>query len=159
MVGDPSLCEAVKLVELRLGIVFRIVAHINPVKYELLDLVVGKARVQFMDALNGLLKIEPFCVRPDQLALLGVELHVLQQIPEDIVYLYALLALTRTYPLKESVDEGVIREDAVLRLFPALLAHEVLKQVWAVAARFVVGGGAYSGISIVPSRRWNTRRL
>jgi hypothetical protein len=25
-----------------------------------------------------------------------------------------------------------------LRLFPALLAHEVLKQVWAVAARFVL---------------------
>jgi hypothetical protein len=85
-----------------------------------------------------MLKIEPFCVRPDQLALLGVELHVLQQIPEDIVYLYALLVLTRTHPLKESVDEGVIREDAVLRLCPALLAHAVLKQVWAVAARFVV---------------------
>jgi hypothetical protein len=32
MVGDPSLCEAVKFVELRLGVVFRIVAHINPVK-------------------------------------------------------------------------------------------------------------------------------
>jgi hypothetical protein len=41
MVGDPSLCEAVKLIELRLGIVFRIVAHINPVKHELLDLVAG----------------------------------------------------------------------------------------------------------------------
>jgi hypothetical protein len=32
MVGDPSLCEAVELVELRLGIVFRIVAHVNPVE-------------------------------------------------------------------------------------------------------------------------------
>jgi antirestriction protein ArdC len=32
MVGDPSLCEAVKLVELRLGIVFRIVAHIDAVE-------------------------------------------------------------------------------------------------------------------------------
>jgi hypothetical protein len=32
MVGDPSLCEAVKLVELRLRIVFRIVAHIDPVE-------------------------------------------------------------------------------------------------------------------------------
>ena len=82
-----------KLIELRLGIVFRIVAHINPVKHELLDLVAGNVRVQFLDALNGLLKIEPFCVRPDQLALLGVELHVLQQIPEHIVHLYALLAL------------------------------------------------------------------
>ena len=64
-------------VELRLGIVFRIVAHINPVKHELLDLVAGKVRVQFLDALNGLLKIEPFSVRQDQLALLGVELRVL----------------------------------------------------------------------------------
>ena len=32
MVGNPSLCEAVKFVELRLGVVLRIVAHINPVK-------------------------------------------------------------------------------------------------------------------------------
>jgi glutathione S-transferase len=31
MVGDPSFCEAVELVELRLGIVFRIVA-VDPVK-------------------------------------------------------------------------------------------------------------------------------
>jgi hypothetical protein len=153
MVGDPSLCEAVKLVEFRLGIVFRIVAHINPVKHELLDLVAGKVRVQFLDALNGLLKIEPFCVRPDQLALLGVELHVLQQIPEDIAYLDALLALTRTHPLKEVVDEGVIREDAVLRWFPALLAHEELKDLGR-RGPFCVGAAApYSGISILPSRR------
>src|SRR5580692_8299307 len=93
MVGDPSLCEAVKLIELRLGIVFRIVAHINPVKHELLDLVAGKVRVQFLDALNGLLKIEPFCVTPDQLASLGVELHVLQQIPEHIVNRLSLMSL------------------------------------------------------------------
>ncbi len=110
MVGDPSLCEAVKLIELRLGIVFRIVAHINPVKHELLDLVAGKVRVQFLDALNRLLKIEPFCVRPDQLALLGVELHVLQQIPEHIAYLYALLALTRTHPV---CTENLTRVDNV----------------------------------------------
>jgi hypothetical protein len=32
MVGDPSLCEAVKLIEFRLGIVFRIIAHIDPVE-------------------------------------------------------------------------------------------------------------------------------
>jgi len=30
-----------------------------------------------LDALNGLNEIEAFCVGPDQLALLGVELHVL----------------------------------------------------------------------------------
>jgi hypothetical protein len=45
------------------------------------------------------------------------------------VYLHALLALTRTHPLKEAIDEGVIREDAVLRLFPALIADEDLKDL------------------------------
>ena len=39
---------------------------------------------------------------------------------------------------KESIEERVIREDAALRLFPALLAHDVLNQVWAIKARFVV---------------------
>ncbi len=39
---------------------------------------------------------------------------------------------TRTF------KERVVREDTVLRLFPALLAHDVLKQVWAVATRFVL---------------------
>jgi hypothetical protein len=40
-----------------------------------------------------------------------------------------LLALTRTHPLKEVVDEWVIREDVVLRWFPALLAHEDLQDL------------------------------
>jgi len=31
---------------------------------------------------NGLLEIKSFCIKPDKFALLGVELHVLQQIPE-----------------------------------------------------------------------------
>jgi hypothetical protein len=42
-----------------------------------LPLVAREVRVQFLDALNGLNEIEPFCVGPDQLALLGVELRVL----------------------------------------------------------------------------------
>jgi hypothetical protein len=49
-----------------------------------------------------------------------------------------LLALGRVHPIKESIEERVVREDTVLRLFPALLAHAVLEQVWAVAARFVL---------------------
>ena len=49
-----------------------------------------------------------------------------------------LLALGRVHPLKESIKERVVREDAVLRLFPALLAHDVLNQVWAIKARFVL---------------------
>src|ERR1700692_3661551 len=45
----------------------------------------------------------------------------------------------RCWPSGEPIHyEGIIREDTVLRLFPALLAHEVLKQVWAVGARFVL---------------------
>src|SRR5580704_11018015 len=55
------------------------------------------------------------------------------------------LALWRVHPLKESIEERVIREDTVLRLFRALLAHEVLKQVWAVAARFVLAGARAPG--------------
>jgi len=112
-----------------------------------------------------LIEIEPlfsrrtFCVRPDQLTSFSVELHVLQQIPEHIVYLYALLALTRTHPLKESVDKRVVPEDTVLWLFATLLAHEVVKQVWAVTARLDWRGGACSWISIVPATRRNTRGL
>src|SRR5271163_458544 len=98
----------------------------------------GEVRVLFLDALNGLLQIEPFCVWPDQFALLGVELRVLQQVPEDVADLDGFLAIWRVHPLEEPIEERVIREDTVLRLFPALLAHEVLKQVWAVAARFVL---------------------
>ena len=68
MVGGPSLCETVKLVELRLGVVFRIVT-INPVEQELLDLVAGKVRVLFLDTLNGLLEIERLCETLDPAAL------------------------------------------------------------------------------------------
>src|SRR6266699_6978099 len=87
MVCNPPLRESVKLVELGLGVVFRCVAHLDPVDQKLLDLVTGEVRILFMDALNGLLKIEPVRIRPDELALLGVELHVLQQILECIAYL------------------------------------------------------------------------
>ena len=41
------------------------------------------------------------------------------------MYLYALLALTRTHPLEESIME----EETLFRMFLALLAHEVLEQV------------------------------
>ena len=87
MVGNPSLRESVKLVLLCLGVIFWCVAHVNPVDQKLLDLVAGEVRILFMDALNGLLKIEPVGIRPDELALLGVELHVLQQIIEGVAYL------------------------------------------------------------------------
>ena len=121
--------------------------------------------MQFLDALDGLIEIEPllsrrtFCVRPDQLALFGVELHVLQQIPEDIVYLYGLLALRRTHPVKESVDKEVVPEDTVWWWFATLLAHEVVKQVWAVTARFVLARCRVLPDTIVPARRRNTRGL
>src|SRR6202521_3108477 len=86
MVGNPSLRESVKLVLLCLGVIFWCVAHVNPVDQKLLDLVAGEVRILFMDALNRLLKIEPVRIRPDELALLGVELHVLQQIIEPVAY-------------------------------------------------------------------------
>src|SRR5271167_612536 len=87
IVGNPPLSKPVELVELCLGVVSRCVAHLNPVDQKLLDLVTGEVRILFMDALNGLLKIEPVRIRPDELALLGVEPHVLQQILEGVAYL------------------------------------------------------------------------
>src|SRR5271170_7641790 len=81
MVGNPPLSELVEFVKLGLGVVFRIVAHIDPVKYELLDLAAGEFRAHFLDALNGLIEIKPFfsrctfCSRPNQLPLLGVDLY------------------------------------------------------------------------------------
>ena len=87
VVGNPPLRESVKLVELCLRVVFRGVADVNPVDQKLLDLVTGEVRILFMDALNGLLKIEPVRVRPDELTLLGIDLHVLQHILDGIAYL------------------------------------------------------------------------
>jgi hypothetical protein len=78
MIGNPALGELVEFVELLRGIVFGFVAHVNPVDHKLLDLVAGKVAVQFLDALNRLLDIEPFCVRSDHFAFPGVEMHVLQ---------------------------------------------------------------------------------
>ena len=121
--------------------------------------------MQFLDALDGLIEIEPlfsrrtFCVRPDQLALFSVELHVLQQIPEHIVYLHALLALTRTHPLKKSVAKRVVAEDTVWWLFATLLAHEVVDRFGPSRPVLYWRGGACSRISMVPARRRNTRGL
>src|SRR6266581_2780343 len=47
---------------------------------------------------------------------------------EDVADLDGLPALGRVHPLKESIKERVVREDAVLRLFPARLAHDVLNK-------------------------------
>ena len=63
--------------------------------------------VLFLDTLNGLLEIDRLCVWPDQCSLLGVELHVLQQVPEDIAYRYALLALGQVHPIEESSRKGL----------------------------------------------------
>ena len=161
MVGDPPFCEAVELVELRLGVVFRVVAHVDPVEQELLDLVAGKVRVLFLDTLNGLLEIDRLCVWPDQCSLLGVELHVLQQVPEDIAYRYALLALGRVSSNREFIEERVIREDTVLRMLLALLAHELpsIRSDMSHRGPFRVGAAAPCfEISIVPARGRNTRR-
>ena len=103
---------------------FRSVAHINPVDQKLLDLVTGKVRILFLDALNGLFEIKSFCIRPDKFALPGVELHVLQQIPKGVGYLYELLILGRIPQREELFEEGIIRENTDFRKLLALLAHD-----------------------------------
>src|SRR6516165_2992572 len=89
----------------------------------------------------------------------SVELHVLQQIPEHIVYLHSLLALTRTHPLKKSVAKRVVAEDTVWWLFATLLAHEVVDRFGPSRPVLYWRGGACSRISMVPARRRNTRGL
>jgi hypothetical protein len=101
----------VELVQLSLGVVFRSVAHINPVDQKLLDLIAGEVRILFLDALNGLFEIKSFCIRPDKFALPGVELHVPQQIPKGVGYLYELLILGQILQREELFEEGIIREN------------------------------------------------
>jgi len=98
--------------------VFRCVFHIDPVNQKLPDLVAGKVRILFLDALNGLLEIQAFRIRPDEFALLGVELHVLHQNREDVGLLHGLHTLRRVHPLKEPFEEGIIHENTV---FPDVL--------------------------------------
>jgi hypothetical protein len=40
--------------------------------------------VLLLNVRNGLIKIEPLSIRPDKLALLGIEPHVLHQITERV---------------------------------------------------------------------------
>jgi hypothetical protein len=120
------------------GIVFGCVAHIDPVDQGLLDPLSGEVGTEFLDALYGLLKVEPLCAKPDHFALPGVELDILQQRPNDIAYFHVLPAFGGVHPLEELVDERVVREDAVLLMFLPLPAHAVLKRIWANAARFVL---------------------
>ena len=65
----------------------------------------------------------------------------------------------RQFRIISSKDFRVMRrtEYTVLRLFPALLAHEVLNPVWAVAARFGVGAAVRPPGYPSWSRRRNTR--
>src|SRR5437870_4570717 len=129
----------VEFVELSRGVVFGFVAHVNPVDHKLLDLAARKVAISFLDALNRLFDIEPFCVGPNHFAFPGVEMHVLQQFREGIVYFPVFLTFRRVHPLEESFDEGVVREDAFLFwMFLAWLAHAVLDRVRANETRFVL---------------------
>src|SRR5260370_5446027 len=79
----------------------------NPVDQKLLDLVTGEVRILFLDSLNGLFEIKSFCIRPDKFALPGVELHVVQQIPEGVGYLCELLILGRILNARSSSRKGL----------------------------------------------------
>src|SRR5262249_28793692 len=84
----------------------------------------AELRTLLLDVLNGLLKIERPHIRPDKLALLGVNLNIRHQIQEAVQYLLGSLALGRIHPLEKSIEEGIIVEDARFRRLLALLGHD-----------------------------------
>src|ERR1700674_4373785 len=122
MVGNPSLRESVKLVLLCLGVIFWCVAHVNPVDQKLLDLVAGEVRILFMDALNGLLKIEPVGIRPDELASSCTSFSRSSRVSHISVH---------SSPSGESVQsdnssiKGLFTNNIIFRMFLTPLAHEV----------------------------------
>src|SRR5262245_49080254 len=158
MVRDPSLRELVEFIELGFRIAFGHVFHFDPVDQGLLDPLSGEVGMEFLDALYGLLKVEPLCTRPDHFAFPGVELDILQQRPNDIAYFHVLPAFGGVHPVGELVDERVVCEDAVLRIFLALPAHAVLERIWANAARFVLARSrafrSIQGAVRVPEYPW-----
>jgi hypothetical protein len=80
VIGDPSKAEPFKLLQLLLGTVIRTVAAFNPIQQVAFNLLDAEVRTLLLDVLNGLLKIELSLIRPDELALLGVNLNILHQI-------------------------------------------------------------------------------
>jgi hypothetical protein len=77
MVSDPLSGKPVELVQLRLGVMFRGVVHVDPVDQVFLDPVTTEVGVLFVGARNGLIEIESLSIRPDESALRGIEVHVL----------------------------------------------------------------------------------
>jgi hypothetical protein len=62
---------------LLLGTVVRTVAAFNPIQQVPLNLLDAEVRTLLPDVLNGLLEIERSRIKPDKLALLGVDLNLL----------------------------------------------------------------------------------
>lgn len=61
-----------------------------------------------------LLETEPLCLRPDQLASPGIELHVVHKFPEGIGDFDGALFLGRVHPVEQPVDEGIVLEGVLL---------------------------------------------
>jgi len=98
----------------------------------------GKSGYFFWRA-NGLLRSSRSASGPCQFALLGVELHACtQQVPEDVAGPPMDFWPSASPSTQRAIGKG-LSQDTVLRLFPGVLAHEVLKQVWAASRPFCVG--------------------
>jgi len=76
-----------------------------------------------MDLLNGPLKIQVLPMRPDALALLGVELDVLQRIRRCHISLS--IALPRRESIQSENSSKYVQENVVFRIFVTPPAHEV----------------------------------
>ena len=81
---------------------------------------------------NGQLEIKSFCIKPDKFALLGVELQVLQQIPElkgCLSKVIISLAGSKPTPLPPSVGPGQVLADVIASgSIPVVRLSEVFRQ-------------------------------
>src|SRR6516164_6203020 len=156
MIGDPSLGESVKLLWLRVGIAFRGVVSLNPVQQILFDLAVGQVWILLFDASHRLIEVKPLRVRPYELALFSVKLHVVQRFPKGIVDLDGLLAFGRPHPFHKVVDKGIVRKNTLhcMLFFCLRMAGPRLdlREHFVLTCRAASAGSAWAMGSNLPNR-------
>ena len=84
MVIDPRFCQLIQFVQLLLSIALRGELHLQPSDKVVFDQIKRKFGILAVDALHGLVDGQPFAVVSDELAIAGIDIHVLQGLPGEI---------------------------------------------------------------------------
>src|SRR5215472_713584 len=124
VVFEPRLHEPVEFLELLFGVGFGR-AVFQPTEHTIFDQVAGYVGMVGMEAFHRLLDRKPFPVGPDDLALLGVDLGVVQLAEDQVERLDRVLSRGRVHPVEKALDEGVVLERVFVLAggFCAPLAH------------------------------------